>query len=716
MPINNQFQYDIFISYSQIDNQSWLGRRQNRDEYSQWVTSFEESLRHQLSIKFGRKKSIRIWRDRELTGNEIFDNTIAKVCSNSALMICITSSAYMESDWCQKEYQAFVAANSSDGTPRHGDKSRVFHIRLNEVPDENVEKYENMFRHTLGYEFCDESSLLPLWPGLPNEPDNRYWINLGHLVRDIYSLLTDMATVAKGQDESTSRYICELAPTVPDFGPAVADKLMALLCTRYSNASFSLINFVEEEQKLVIEGSRNVLRELHHAQIDGEILSELGIIVKTIYPADLDEILLQASEHVILSGHTLNRFTTDNKVHEVLVHLLKNGVRVSLLMLNPASKHAMAHIPFHEYESEADSVSQSGTALEYFTEIFNSLDQESKQRLEMLLTNYMPRYRVIIVDGKKAYINMYMYSRDVSDYPDIMIKGHRVSPLDSNAERSSLFSRVLVSTTNLINAPETISYIRNGMKYEYWERSHLAQWEAWPVELKNRHRIIHKYYVVHANAFHKKFGDQPEIYVKKYLDLMFGDTMVLGCGTGKEVAHLYRHVSRSEPRGIDFSTEAIRLARFEHSQIADHLWVADFYDLDCFTENNVDSIVSNAAFVHLLQREDMEEMLRKIWNALRRGGVCFLRVLYKEHNELAVDEEYDAWVERFRGERWFVYYSREYLAQLAQSIGFSVNESVTKDIARTCNFDIDTVITKGFPHMQYEGVYWPTLLLEKPND
>jgi hypothetical protein len=102
---------------------------------------------------------------------------------------------------------------------------------------------------------------------------------------------------------------------------------------------------------------------------------------------------------------------------------------------------------------------------------------------------------------------------------------------------------------------------------------------------------------------------------------------------------------------------------------------------------------------------------------LRPGGVCFIRNLYIEKQGAAVDQEYHAHHLRLKDPRWFVYYSREYLVELAEHHGFRVDDETTAAIAEECGFkDRDVVMKKGFRHEEFAGVYWPTLLLKKPND
>jgi SAM-dependent methyltransferase len=442
-------------------------------------------------------------------------------------------------------------------------------------------------------------------------------------------------------------------------------------------------------------------------------------------PSGLDEVLLQARKHIIISANTFNRFSDGDKggkVSEALKSSLAKGVGATIIMLNPESASAQAHAPYYPLESSATAEVHYNKALDFLGDLFKSLDDGSKARLEVLLSNYMPRFRTIVIDGKRVYLYAYLYNQNVNEYPDFVLE-----------KKDPMFKRVIESTHSLRNAPEIIPYIRDSRVYEYWKDSKLAQWDRWTPIVKYRHRITHQYYVKHAEKFHLRFGDTPELYVQKHLNLLKGRAIVLGCGSGREVEHLSKLGRCSDLYGVDFSPEAIRLARSERSDSRAKFIVADFYDLehivDCIVKGEVDSIAANATFVHLFERQDMSKMLHCIWKKLRPGGLCFIRNLYRE-NEIdgnPADDHTHGTKDRFNDDRWFVYYSRAYLAELAKDAGFIVDNKATKEIWSKNPREmweewrgestVETwkeVMGKGFRHEKFPGVWWSTILLKKP--
>ena len=76
MPTPN-FEYDLFISYAHIDNQHYSGVPQG------WVDYLHERLQVSLSRRLGRAP--RIWRDRKLRGNDVFDDEIKQTLANAAI-------------------------------------------------------------------------------------------------------------------------------------------------------------------------------------------------------------------------------------------------------------------------------------------------------------------------------------------------------------------------------------------------------------------------------------------------------------------------------------------------------------------------------------------------------------------------------------------------------------------------------------------------------
>jgi glycosyltransferase involved in cell wall biosynthesis/2-polyprenyl-3-methyl-5-hydroxy-6-metoxy-1,4-benzoquinol methylase len=416
---------------------------------------------------------------------------------------------------------------------------------------------------------------------------------------------------------------------------------------------------------------------------------------------DLANILRSAKARLTISGSTLDKLARSPGVREALVDVLNRGVQVTMMQLNP-------HSLYHQLESCAATSDQHLQTLEFLQQVFKTLLPGSRPRLRVLLTSYMPHFQIVIAD-ESVFVYFYMYRTGVSDTPDLVLR--------SADQNDTLRRRLIASTTRQLLAPETIPYIQHGRIYEHWEHSKLASWDSWTPEERNAHRLTHEFYATHAAQVHQRVGFALENEVKAHLDLLRGRTLVLGCGSGKEVDHLASKRPDDQVLGVDFSSEAIALARSRFPKLAECFVQGDLYDMEALFDGTFDSIAANAALVHLLKRDDLELVLRLIWNKLSPGGRVFIRALYKEGESGPLkDEIYQD--KRWNAPRWYVYYSRAELVTMSRHIGFKVLERETQDIAvdllRLDHTALSDALSKGFRHDELENAYWPCILLERP--
>jgi 2-polyprenyl-3-methyl-5-hydroxy-6-metoxy-1,4-benzoquinol methylase len=222
-----------------------------------------------------------------------------------------------------------------------------------------------------------------------------------------------------------------------------------------------------------------------------------------------------------------------------------------------------------------------------------------------------------------------------------------------------------------------------------WEGGHLSEYHSWSKVRQERYSILQRFYSGNADVFHDKYGQALESEVREFLGALGGDILVIGCGSGKEVAWLWEN-GRSV-LGIDFSSEAIQLAQREHPEISSQFRMEDFYNLDMVTDHQFNGIVANAAMVHLLERSDLSVMLDKIWAKLTDEGLCFLRMIEKEGFQQEMDRS------QREGDRWFVYYTLDELQEACEGHGFVIERHDRR------------------AHTRFAGVHWISLLLRKPS-
>lgn len=148
------FDKDVFISYAHLDDkpldEGTLG----------WISDFHKLLEIRLEQTMG--KSLNIWRDERLTGNDSFSPEIESQFAKSKIMIAIITPRYLNSKWCKEELYEFYKAAQETGGVAIESKSRIFKIvktpfdseALIELPD-NV---QSIFKETLDYKFYYQDS------------------------------------------------------------------------------------------------------------------------------------------------------------------------------------------------------------------------------------------------------------------------------------------------------------------------------------------------------------------------------------------------------------------------------------------------------------------------------------------------------------------------------------------------------------------------------
>jgi SAM-dependent methyltransferase len=215
-----------------------------------------------------------------------------------------------------------------------------------------------------------------------------------------------------------------------------------------------------------------------------------------------------------------------------------------------------------------------------------------------------------------------------------------------------------------------------------WEGGHVSLINSWSEQVRQRYLTLQLYYSKNAISFHNKYGDHIELEVKNHLNRFYGRVLVLGCGSGKEVNLLT--ANKCDAYGIDLSDEAIQIARNSYPHIWDRFRVDDYYNLHLM-EDRFDGIVANAAFVHLLEREDIHAMIAAIADRLIIGGFGFLRLIDKKD----IQQEYDY------STRWFVYYSLDELESICTKCGLKIIEK------------------QSVAHAQHDVVKWVSILFQK---
>ncbi len=98
-----QYQYDIFVSYAHVDNEIFAGADKG------WVTTLVDTLKIFLAQKIGSANAYSLWLDQILPGHLPSTYNSIQYLEKSAVFLLVLSPAYLKSEQCRLELNAFLA-------------------------------------------------------------------------------------------------------------------------------------------------------------------------------------------------------------------------------------------------------------------------------------------------------------------------------------------------------------------------------------------------------------------------------------------------------------------------------------------------------------------------------------------------------------------------------------------------------------------------------
>ena len=105
-------------------------------------------------------REAKIWRDEKLQGNDVFSDEIVARFKQSAVLVSIVTSRYLNSEWCTREAREFCQSAQQTGGLVVGNKSRVF--KVIKTPVDTQESLPAPMKDILGYEFFTVKDGAPL--------------------------------------------------------------------------------------------------------------------------------------------------------------------------------------------------------------------------------------------------------------------------------------------------------------------------------------------------------------------------------------------------------------------------------------------------------------------------------------------------------------------------------------------------------------------------
>jgi hypothetical protein len=189
------FTHDIFISYGHLDDLNPFGQDKG------WVDLLHERLAVLVGQALGYQPEI--WRDsRELRGNYELTGAISEGVSRSLLLVPIITPRYVQSDWCNREMEAFHAAGPQATNAAAGFHSRVFKVVKTPLPEHLRGLEPAQIRSLIGYQFYAGDTISGLLTEFsPDATDKNYWRMLNRLVADVTRTLIEIKHSNRKQND-----------------------------------------------------------------------------------------------------------------------------------------------------------------------------------------------------------------------------------------------------------------------------------------------------------------------------------------------------------------------------------------------------------------------------------------------------------------------------------------------------------------------------------
>jgi hypothetical protein len=204
------FEQNLFISYAHIDDQPLTPGEKG------WITRFHATLKAILSMRMGREA--KIWRDDKLQGNDVFSNEIVARFRQSAVLVSIVTSRYLNSEWCTREASEFCQSAQQTGGLVVGNKSRVFKVIKTPVDTQESESLPAGMKDLLGYEFFTVKDGVPLEfdPAYGQEYAQLYNQNVAKLAWEVAQLLKTLQAEGSASKSDDRNVLSEpQAPSKP---------------------------------------------------------------------------------------------------------------------------------------------------------------------------------------------------------------------------------------------------------------------------------------------------------------------------------------------------------------------------------------------------------------------------------------------------------------------------------------------------------------------
>ena len=180
---------------------------------------------------------------------------------------------------------------------------------------------------------------------------------------------------------------------------------------------------------------------------------------------EIHEVMLEAKKKLVISGHTLDKFTRRDgggEMRQALQTLFNRNVEVTCILVHPDSPYVEAHEHFHELETMGPEKSAKNQIMATIN-FFEHGCRLYPENFAVYLSDYKPGFRTIIIDDVRCHVDLYMFAKDVD-----------VNPSQIYDEKCEEFQVVRDSVTKLLEYGTFVTpLVKDGSFNSDW-RNHAA--------------------------------------------------------------------------------------------------------------------------------------------------------------------------------------------------------------------------------------------------
>ena len=180
---------EVFVSYAHADDLPFA------EGTPGWVTALADRLEKSLMMRRGGSR-VAVWIDHRLEPEKQVDGALRDRVRRAECFVAVLSPRYLESPWCRKELDAFIAHAGEQG-------ERVFLLEMSPTSrDEWPRGIRNISARKFWAQGFDDPTAMPLgWPVADPAQDRPYWRALNELSHFVSARL--QAAGAATRDDNT---------------------------------------------------------------------------------------------------------------------------------------------------------------------------------------------------------------------------------------------------------------------------------------------------------------------------------------------------------------------------------------------------------------------------------------------------------------------------------------------------------------------------------